>query len=54
MMYYSKDTAFDLKIIVIISDNDLWLQFRQIDSWILEHFLILPLKNELQDEEMYI
>lgn len=44
MIYYSKDTACDLKVIVIILDNDLQLQLK--DSLILEHFLILPIKKK--------
>lgn len=49
MIYYSKDTACDLKVIVIILDNDLQLQLK--DSLILEHFLILPIKKKKKLEQ---
>lgn len=35
MTYNSKDAAFDLKIIVIILDNDLQLQLRYLSQQIV-------------------
>lgn len=35
MIYYSKDAAFDLKITVIILDNDLQLQLRYLSQQIV-------------------